>query len=115
MIDFYFACTDALAYDLAVMLNAWAFVMPNRFDPVLGGALVDGYQTVRPLEPDERAALPLLARGAAMRFFLTRLADWEAAPAGALVHRKDPLEYADRLAVHRAVAAGDRPALLELQ
>ena len=65
---------------------------------------MEGYEAVRPLSPAERAALPMLARGAALRFFLTRLADWEATPAGALVVRKDPLEYADQLAFHRADA-----------
>ena len=95
-IDFYFACTDALAYDLAVMINSWTFT-GGRFDPERVRALVAGYEAVRPLEREEREALPLLTRGAALRFFLTRLADWEATPAGALVTRKDPLDYADRL------------------
>ena len=73
--------------------------------------MVEGYAAVRPLSAVERAALPILMRGAAMRFFLTRLTDWDATPEGALVVRKDPLEYADKLAFHRATAA--RPALLE--
>ncbi|MBE7217220.1 MAG: homoserine kinase [Caulobacteraceae bacterium] len=107
-IDFYFACTDALAYDLAVMLNSWAFP-DRRLDPARARALAAGYQAVRPLEAAEHASLGLLARGAAMRFFLTRLADWEATPPGALVSRKDPLEYADRLDQWRAL--GDRPLL----
>lgn len=120
VIDFYFACTDALAYDLAVMLNAWAFAPPATpgaawsYDAARGHALLEGYETVRPLSSAERKALPILARGAAMRFFLTRLHDWNATPDGALVTRKDPLEYADRLAVHRAAAAGTIPPLLEL-
>ncbi len=95
-IDFYFACTDALAYDLAVMINSWAFA-GGRFDAGRVQALVDGYEAVRQLDREEREALALLTRGAALRFFLTRLADWEATPAGALVTRKDPLDYADRL------------------
>ncbi len=102
-IDFYFACEDALAYDLAVMLNAWAFP-DGRYDPVRAGALVQGYVAARPLSAAERDALPILARGAAMRFFTTRLADWNATPAGALVTPKDPLAYADRLDAHRAFA-----------
>ena len=114
VIDFYFACTDALAYDLAVMLNAWAFDAPTAPDPAKLRALIDGYQSVRPLTPAERAALPALARGAAMRFFLTRLADWEATPEGAIVTAKNPLDYADRLAFHRAAADGTGPPLLDI-
>ena len=110
-IDFYFACTDALAYDLAVMLGAWASRPDGSLDPRRAGALTAGYAAARPLSAAERAALPVLVRGAAMRFFLTRLADWEAERPGALVVRKDPLEYADKLAFHRAAAG--RLAFLE--
>ena len=107
-IDFYFACTDLLAYDLAVMLVSWAFP-DHRLDPMRARALIAGYEAARPLSGAEHAALGLLARGAAMRFFLTRLADWEATPHGALVQRKDPLDYATRLDQLRALA--DRPLL----
>lgn len=100
VIDFYFACTDALAYDLAVCLNAWCFE-GRDYNITKGAHLIAGYQSVRALTGAERAALPLLARGAAMRFFATRLADWSATPAGALVRPKNPLEYADKLAFHR--------------
>ena len=110
VIDFYFACTDALAYDLAVMLGPWASRPDGSLDAERAAALVAGHHAARPLAPAERDALPVLARGAALRFFLTRLADWEATPTGALVTRKDPLEYADRLAAHRAAAAGPPPA-----
>ena len=103
-IDFYFACTDALAYDLAVMLGAWAARGDGALDPDATRALVEGYAATRPLSPAERAALPVLARGAAMRFFLTRLADWEAHRPGALVVRKDPMEYARALDAHRSGA-----------
>jgi homoserine kinase type II len=96
-IDFYFACTDAYAYDLAVTLVAWAFDAAGRFKPAHAGAMIEGYAAERALSDAERAALPLLARGAAMRFFLTRLADWGATPPGALVRPKDPMEYAARL------------------
>lgn len=109
-IDFYFACRDALAYDLAVMIGAWATREDGEVDEAGAAALVAGYHGVRPLEPRERAALPTLLRGAAMRFFLTRLADWESTPAGALVTRKDPLEYADKLAALRRRAGGPAPA-----
>jgi homoserine kinase type II len=100
--DFYFACTDALAYDIAVALNAWCFEPDGSFNITSARALVAGYEAVRPLSDAERAALPILAHGAAMRFFLTRLHDWGATPAGALVKPKDPLEYERKLAVHRA-------------
>jgi homoserine kinase type II len=101
-IDFYFACEDALAYDVAVALNAWCFEADGSFNITAARALVAGYEAVRPLSAAERAALPVLAHGAAMRFFLTRLHDWGATPAGALVRPKDPLEYERKLAVHRS-------------
>lgn len=101
-IDFYFACDDAYAYDLAVALNAWCFEADGSFNLTAGRAMIGGYETHRPLSPEERAALPVLAHGAAMRFFLTRLNDWGSTPAGALVRPKDPLEYERKLAVHRA-------------
>jgi homoserine kinase type II len=101
-IDFYFACDDALAYDVAIALNAWCFEPDGSFNITAARALVAGYETRRPLSDAERAALPVLAHGAAMRFFLTRLHDWHATPAGALVRPKDPLEYERKLAVHRA-------------
>lgn len=101
-IDFYFACTDAFAYDVAVALNAWCFEADGSFNITAARALLAGYEALRPLSDAERAALPLLAHGAAMRFFLTRLYDWGATPAGALVKPKDPLEYERKLAVHRA-------------
>jgi homoserine kinase type II len=100
-IDFYFACVDAYAYDIAVALNAWCFEADGSFNITSARALVAGYERHRPLSKAERAALPVLAHGAAMRFFLTRLADWGATPPGALVRPKDPLEYERKLAVHR--------------
>jgi homoserine kinase type II len=99
-IDFYFACTDLLAYDIAVCLNAWCFETDGSYNLTKGQALIAGYNGVRPITPDERAALPLLARGAALRFFLTRLADWGPVAPGALVRPKDPMEYARKLAFH---------------
>ena len=101
-IDFYFACNDALAYDIAVALNAWCFEADGSFNITSARAMLAGYEAHRPLSPAERAALPVLAHGAAMRFFLTRLHDWHATPAGALVRPKDPLEYERKLAVHRS-------------
>ncbi|MGI9169908.1 MAG: homoserine kinase [Caulobacteraceae bacterium] len=101
-IDFYFAARDALAYDIGVALNAWCFEAQGGFDRARASAFIDGYERRRPLSEAEKAALPVLAWGGAMRFFLTRLADWGATPAGALVRPKDPLEYERRLAAHRA-------------
>jgi homoserine kinase type II len=103
LIDFYFACNDALAYDIAVSLNAWCFE-PNRdFNATKGRALLRGYDSVRKLSEQERSALPVLARGAAMRFLLTRSYDWLNTPADALVARKDPIDYVRRLRFHQAV------------
>ena len=108
MIDFYFACNDFLAYDLAVCLNAWCFEPDISFNATKARRLVDGYVRIRPLTPAEIEALPLLARGSALRFLLTRLFDWLNRPAGALVRPKDPLEYLRKLRFHRQVrsAAG---------
>ncbi|MXN51191.1 homoserine kinase [Shinella sp. AETb1-6] len=103
LIDFYFACNDCLAYDVAICLNAWCFEKDGSYNLTKGMALLAGYESVRPLSGDEAAALPLLARGSAMRFFLTRLYDWLMTPAGALVVKKDPLEYLRKLRFHRAV------------
>lgn len=100
-IDFYFACTDALAYDLAVCINAWAFEADGSFNFSKAKNLIAGYESVRPLTEDEKSAFPLLCLGAALRFFLTRLVDWTDTPAEALVKPKDPLEYATRLRFHR--------------
>jgi len=98
LIDFYFACTDITAYDVAVTHAAWCFSADGRaFDSALSQALLAGYAAIRPFSAAECAALPVLARGAAMRFTLTRAYDWMNTPAGALVTRKDPLAFARRL------------------
>ena len=104
LIDFYFACTDSLAYDVAICLNAWCFESDHSYNVTKGRGLLQAYDKVRPLSRSERDALPLLARGAAMRFLLTRLVDWFDVPAGALVRPKDPLEYYRKLRFHQAVA-----------
>jgi homoserine kinase type II len=103
LIDFYFACTDFFAYDLAICLNAWCFEADGSLNVTKARLLLDGYRRERPLAPAEFAALPLLARGAALRFLLTRLFDWLNQPAGALVRPKDPLEYLRKLRFHRDV------------
>ncbi len=105
LIDFYFACNDALAYDVAICLNAWCFEPDGSFNATKARAMIQAYDEVRPLAAAERAALPLLARGAALRFLLTRLYDWLHTPAGALVKRKDPLEYLAKLRFHRGVTS----------
>jgi homoserine kinase type II len=103
LIDFYFACTDALSYDLAVCLNAWCFEADRSLNVTKARALFQGYEAVRPLEPAERQALPLLARGSALRFLLTRLYDWLNHVPDAFVIRKDPLEYWAKLRFHQSV------------
>jgi len=104
LIDFYFACTDALAYDLAICLNAWCFEADHSYNVTKGRALLQAYAAVRPLASAERQALPILARGAALRFLLTRLVDWFDERGAALVRRKDPIEYFRKLRFHQAVA-----------
>lgn len=103
LIDFYFACTDAYAYDLVICLNAWCFEPDLAFNVTKARALVAGYQSIRSLMQPEIEALPLLARGASIRFLVTRLNDWLSVPDGALVVPKDPHEYATKLAFHQGV------------
>jgi len=103
LIDFYFACTDVRAYDLAVMHGAWSFDATGaQYDAAVGRALIDGYGSSFALLPEERAALPILAEGAALRFLLTRAWDWLNTPADAMVTRKDPLAYLRRLEFYAA-------------
>lgn len=97
MIDFYFACTDAMASDLAVTHAAWSFERGGAtYRPEIGTALIAGYQSVRPLQADERDALPLLAQGACLRFVTSRAEDWIDTPSDAHVTRKDPMDFARR-------------------
>jgi len=104
LIDFYFAATDLLAYDIAVCLNAWCFEPDYQFNVTKARAMLRAYGETRPLSPAERAALPVLCQGAALRFLLTRLYDWVNTPEGAMVTRKDPLEYLRRLRFHLRAA-----------
>lgn len=98
MIDFYFACDEAMAYDLAVTHAAWSFTLDGtRLDRDVGAALMAGYQSVRALDDAERAALPILVQGACMRFVSSRAEDWLGTPADALVTRKDPMAFVRRL------------------
>jgi homoserine kinase type II len=103
LIDFYFACNDLYAYDLATCLNAWCFEKDNSFNLTKGTALLDAYQSVRPLSEAEKQAMPILARGSALRFMLTRLYDWLTIPDGALVQKRDPMEFIRRVRFHRQI------------
>lgn len=101
LIDFYFACNDMLAYDVAISLNAWCFENDHSYNVTKGRALLQGYARVRALTDAELAALPLLARGAALRFLATRVVDWLNVPPGALVRPKAPQEYFRKLRFHQ--------------
>ncbi|HEY8949224.1 MAG TPA: homoserine kinase [Rhizomicrobium sp.] len=103
LIDFYFACNDALAYDIAIMLNAWCFEQDGSYNITKGKSLLSAYRQHRALMPEEIVALPVLARGAALRFLLTRLYDWLNPDPAALVRPKDPRDYVKRLRFHRKV------------
>ena len=111
LIDFYFACNDAFAYDVAICLNAWCFEPDLSFNVTKARALMTGYTGVRSFTAEEVEALPMLARGAAMRFLVTRLYDWLNTPAGALVRPKDPIEYLRQLRFHRSVASASQYGL----
>jgi homoserine kinase type II len=103
IIDFTFACNDILAYDVAICLNAWCFESDHSFNVTKARAFLNAYSRERKLSADEQEALPLLARGAAMRFLLTRLVDVLNVPPGALVRPKDPLEYVRKLRFQQSV------------
>jgi homoserine kinase type II len=103
LIDFYFACNDMLAYDIAICLNCWCFEAGNAFNVTKGRALLKAYDKVRRIAPEELAALPTLARGAALRFLLTRAYDRLNTPKEALVRPKDPLEYLRKLRFHQGI------------
>jgi homoserine kinase type II len=105
IIDFTFACTDMLAYDVAICLNAWCFEPDCSFNVTKARALLSAYGRERKLTKAEEDALPLLARGAALRFLLTRLVDFLNVPKGALVRPKDPLEYVRKLRFHQTVTS----------
>jgi homoserine kinase type II len=105
VIDFTFACHDMLAYDVAICLNAWCFESDHSFNVTKARAFLGAYARERRLSEAEQDALPLLARGAAIRFLLTRLVDWLNVPSGALVRPKDPLEYVRKLRFHQSVSS----------
>ncbi len=103
VIDFYFACSDILAYDLGICLNSWCFEKDGSFNITKSSAMIAGYQSVRPLSQNEIDALPILCTGSAIRFFLTRLYDWLNTPKDALVKPHDPMEYWGKIRFHRTV------------
>jgi homoserine kinase type II len=105
IIDFTFACNDVLAYDVAICLNAWCFESDYSFNVTKARAFLGAYGRARKLSDAEERALPLLARGAALRFLLTRLVDFLNVPKGALVRPKDPLEYVRKLRFQQSVAS----------
>lgn len=103
IIDFYFACNDLFMYDLVITLNAWCFERDSSFNLTKARAFLHAYDRVRPLSDEERTALPVLARGAAFRFLLTRAYDWLHREEGALVTPKDPMEYVRKLRFHQHI------------
>lgn len=107
LIDFYFACNDALALDIAICMNAWCFDEARRFSRDHSKALLEGYQSIHPISDEERGALPTLCRGAAMRFLLTRSYDWLNAKEDALVRPHDPIDYLKRLKFHQGVQSAE--------
>lgn len=105
VIDFYFACNDFFAYELAICLNAWCFDTNNgwRFNQKKAECLWKGYQSIRPLTDREKQFLPVLAQGSALRFLLTRTYDWLNPRPDATVVPKDPLEYLEKLRFHKSI------------
>jgi homoserine kinase type II len=103
VIDFYFGCSDILAYDLAICINACCFDTNSDFEANKAKRLIEMYDAHRPLTPDEQDALPILCRGAAMRFLLTRLYDWLNPVEGANVSLKDPADFIKRLKFHQQI------------
>ncbi len=112
LIDFYFACNDYFAYDLAICINAWCFEKDGSFNVTKARHMLNAYRAVRPFSAEELAAIPVLLRGGALRFLLTRLHDWLFHPEGALVTPHNPLEYHRKLRFHRGVK---RPGELGLE
>jgi homoserine kinase type II len=101
VIDFYFACNDALVYDLVIALGAWCFDATGLFLQPRAAAMVQAYHAVRPLQAAEIDAFPILAQGASFRFLVTRLYDWLHPVPGALVVPKDPMEYVRKLEFYK--------------
>lgn len=111
IIDFYFACNDLLAYDVAICINAWCFENDHAFNVTKANAMLKGYCEVRALEVEEYNTLPILCRGSALRFLLTRLYDWLNVPPGAMVTPKNPSEYISKLRFHQSVKSASEYGL----
>jgi homoserine kinase type II len=112
LIDFYFACTDQLAYDLAICLNAWCFEPDGSYNITKGLAFFSAYEEIHGVSAEEAEAFLILARGAALRFALTRIVDWLNVPANALVQPKDPREYIRKLRFHQQAKSARELGLL---
>ena len=106
LIDFYFACTGPMVLDLAVTHAAWCFDAQNAYRADCGAALIEGYQSVRRLSPEERALFADVAKGACLRFVASRAEDWHGTPDDALVTRKDPMQFARRWQFYEDHGAG---------
>lgn len=113
LIDFYFACNDLLAYDVAICINAWCFETDGSFNVTKATRMLAGYNSVRQLSKREVEALPILCRGSALRFLLTRLYDWLNVPPGALVTPKNPSEYIEKLKFHQSVLKASEYGVLD--
>ncbi|MEJ6575300.1 MAG: phosphotransferase, partial [Emcibacteraceae bacterium] len=107
LIDYYFACTDMLVYDVSICLNAWCFDLDGSFDAVKAIGIIEEYNKIRSLSIDEKQALPILCRGAALRFMLTRLYDWLNRVEGAIVETKNPNEFLQMLKFHQKISSSD--------
>ncbi len=103
IIDFYFACNDFFAYEIAICINSLCFDNNSTFNMTKAKNLIDGYTSIRTLSEDEKKYLPILSMGAAMRFFLTRLYDFYHTDNKADVKIKDPFEYLKKIEFHSTI------------
>ena len=113
IIDFYFACKDFYAYELAVCLNAWCFEKDQSFNTTKASLILNEYQNKRPLSDEEMKSFPILSRGAALRFLLTRLNDLIFHSSEALVNPKDPNEYLKILHFHQQIKSINEYGLIK--